>query len=321
MRKTLLGIVVFVLVPGFLPASEPAPLAGVCYGPFRDGQSPLTGGIPSGKAMDEDIRFAANLTRAIRTYSVADTAAEIPAFCERQHLDCYPGAWLGRDRQANRAELEKLIQIARKTLPHVKAVIVGNEPMQRGDFSLDEYVRYVRMVKKAVTVPVAAADTWVTWVRYKNKEGKTQIEDLASAVDVVMVQIYPYWDKVPIERAARYTLDTYDEVQRRHPNKRVVLSEFGWPSAGEVRDGAVPSPGNQARYFQELLPELERRRILYFYFELFDERWKAAQEQQVGANWGLFYSWGGLKPGLKPLLPLAAGQGIVRPPFRAAQRQ
>ncbi len=31
------------------------------------------------------------------------------------------------------------------------------------------------------------------------------------------------------------------------PNKEIVVGEFGWPSEGRMREGALPSPSNQAR--------------------------------------------------------------------------
>ena len=40
---------------------------------------------------------------------------------------------------------------------------------------------------------------------------------------------------------------------RRFPGKEIFLGEFGWPSAGRMREGALPSPVNQARMMHEVL--------------------------------------------------------------------
>src|SRR5207302_10038714 len=34
--------------------------------------------------------------------------------------------------------------------------------------------------------------------------------------------------------------------------KEVMIGEVGWPSAGRMREGALPSPANQARFLQEV---------------------------------------------------------------------
>ena len=40
---------------------------------------------------------------------------------------------------------------------------------------------------------------------------------------------------------------------RRFPGKEIVIGEVGWPSAGRMREGALPSPANQARVIQDVL--------------------------------------------------------------------
>ena len=89
-------------------------------------------------------------------------------------------------------------------------------------------------------MPVTYADVWEFWLRYR---------ELASAVDFVTIHILPYWEDDPV--AARDAADHVDcDPQargRQFPGKEIVIGEVGWPSAGRMREGALPSPANQAR--------------------------------------------------------------------------
>ncbi len=237
--------------------SHPKKLHGICFGAFRDGESPHTGLLPLPSALAEDVQFAGKLAHKLRTYSVANTAYLIPEFCRKNKIGCYLGAWLGRSAPQNDLEIELLIHLAKRNNPFTEAVIVGNEPLHRNDFSEEQYIKYIRRVKKQCKVPVTAAETWSVWKKHPK---------LAAEVDFLMIHIYPYWDQVPIDKAAAYTIERIKEIQELYPHKKIILGEFGWPSGGKTRGGAVAGPENQARYFREIIPLLEKLGIEYFYF-------------------------------------------------------
>ncbi len=89
-------------------------------------------------------------------------------------------------------------------------------------------------------MPVTYADVWEFWLR--NRE-------LAAAVDFITIHILPYWEDFPIPArdAARHVDAIRKQVVAAFPGKEILLGEFGWPSAGRMREGALPSPANQAR--------------------------------------------------------------------------
>jgi glucan 1,3-beta-glucosidase len=71
------------------------------------------------------------------------------------------------------------------------------------------------------------------------------------------------------------------------PGKEVIIGEVGWPSAGRMREGARPSPANQARVIQDVLALGKRENFRVNVIEAFDEPWKRALEGTVGGHWGL----------------------------------
>ena len=184
-------------------------------------------------------------------------------------------------------------------------MIAGNEVMHRGDFSVEQYIQYIRRVKQEVKVPVAIAELLHSWLEHP---------ELAAEVDILGVQIYPYWGGLTIERAALNTLESVQQLQRKFPDKRVILTEFGWPTDGGTIGKATASGENAARYLREVIPLLNENKIEYMYFAMSDEKWKQRDEGGPGPNWGLLLSNGKVKPCFESLLPPAAAAGMRRPP-------
>ena len=54
-----------------------------------------------------------------------------------------------------------------------------------------------------------------------------------------------------------------------------------------MREGALPSPANQARVIQDVLALAKRDNFRVNVIEAFDQPWKRALEGTVGGHWGL----------------------------------
>src|SRR5438270_424135 len=141
---------------------------------------------------------------------------------------------------------------------------------------------------------ISYADVWEFWLRYR---------EIASEVDFVTIHILPYWEDFPI--SAEHAAAHVDSIRRRvaaaFPGKEILLGEFGWPSAGRMREGALPSPVNQVRTMHEVLRVAKRENYRVNLIEAYDQPWKRQLEGTVGGHWGLFdayrrspkFTWGG----------------------------
>jgi glucan 1,3-beta-glucosidase len=97
-----------------------------------------------------------------------------------------------------------------------------------------------------------------------------------------------------------------------------MIGEVGWPSAGRMREGARPSPSNQARVIGETLTLAQRENFRVNVIEAFDQPWKRWLEGPSGRYWGIFdrdtgkpkFSFGGSVSD-HPQWPLQALAGIV----------
>ena len=263
------------------PLSAGEKLYCLSYSPFRGSQTPLDAAIRIAPAqIDDDLTRLAKVTGCVRTYSTEFGQDRIAEIAARHGLKVLQGLWLSGHADKNREQIETAVALANRYPGTIRALVVGNEVLLRGEMSAEDLAATIREVKSRVKVPVTYADVWEFWLRNR---------DVASAVDFVTIHILPYWEDFPI--AARDAAAHVDSIRRRlvaaFPGKEVVIGEVGWPSAGRMREGALPSPANQARAIQDVLALAKRDNFRVNVIEAFDEPWKRALEGTVGGHWGL----------------------------------
>jgi exo-beta-1,3-glucanase (GH17 family) len=253
----------------------------VSYAPFREGQTPWNSDIIiSPEQIAEDIGQLARISGCIRTYSIENGLDKVPELAAKAGLKVILGIWLGRDRTKNAALMETAVALAKASPGVVTSVMVGSEVLLRGEMTVADLRAAIRSVKARVTVPVSYADAWEFWLRYR---------EIGDDVDFVTIHILPYWEDIPVpsEDAAAHVIDIHRQVALALPGKEILIGEAGWPSRGRMRDGALPSRANQARFFSELLGWAGRENFRLNLFEAYDESWKRQWEGTVGAHWGL----------------------------------
>ena len=251
------------------------------YAPFRGAQNPLVEGtVVPAQQIDEDMALLAKYTDCVRTYSVDDGLDNVLKSARRYGLKVMHGIWVSGDPERTRRQVETTIGYA-KTYPDViTAIVVGNEVLLRGEMTGATLIGIIRRVKEQVMMPVTYADVWEFWLRYP---------DLRNAVDFVTIHVLPYWEDFPIPagRSADHLVAIRNKVAAAFPDKEIVVGEFGWPSAGRMREDARPSPSNQARAVIETLAAAEREHIRVNIIEAFDQPWKRGLEGAVGGYWGV----------------------------------
>ena len=254
----------------------------ISYAPFRPGQNPLVEGtfVPAAQ-IEEDLGRLRQLTGCIRTYSTEHGVDQVPAIAQRLGMKVMLGLWLSPERDKNRVQVDTAVALARRFPDTVTSVIVGNEVLLRGDMSAADLAGYIREVKAAVSCPVTYADVWEFWNRNP---------DLGGAVDFVTIHLLPYWEDfpIPVDRAAAHVESIRRQLMARFPGKEIVIGEVGWPSAGRMREGALPSPANQARFLHDVMADARRTGYRANVIEAFDQPWKRQLEGTVGGHWGLF---------------------------------
>lgn len=260
----------------------PAPtLPCASYAPFQGTQSPFdeTLVVPR-EQIEADLRILSRLTGCVRIYSIDQGLAQVPQIAEGLGLHVLLGAWLSRDAARNAEEIAAVIALANAHPQTVRSVIVGNEVLLRREMPPDRLIAAIREVAAAVEALVSYADVWEFWLQHP---------EVADAVDVVTIHILPYWEDRPVaaDAAVAHVAEVAERMRRAFPGKPILVGEVGWPSRGRMREQALPSPLDQARFVREMLVVAKRDRLAINLMEGIDQPWKRRLEGTVGGFWGV----------------------------------
>jgi cellulose synthase/poly-beta-1,6-N-acetylglucosamine synthase-like glycosyltransferase/exo-beta-1,3-glucanase (GH17 family) len=278
-----------------------------------------------------DLQAIAPYTRMVRTYSATRGMDLVPAIAQEFGLRVSIGAWLGTDADRNQREIDSVIAQAKKYRNNIDSIVVGNETIYtnitlpvanlglseeeaaglldeeakrlngarteedktwaKDENNVQRLVRVIQRVRRETGLPVTTGEIHSQWAYHPS---------LASAVDFIGAHILPYWEGVPANQAVDQAIRIYGQLGQAYPGKRIVVAEFGWPSAGPNRHDALPDPLTQAAVLRNFVSRAEQLGIDYNIIEAYDQPWKARSEGGVGPYWGFFdasrqpkFSWTG----------------------------
>lgn len=255
-------------------------LSGICYGPFRDGQSPVTKIYPTTSQIRADLNILKKVLKKngrIRIYYVTKTMAKIPMIAKKLGLQLLPSCWVDKNRWEAKNETDALIQLANSKV--IERALVGDMALTRKALKCNELIEYIRKVKQATRIPVGTADHWRAWLKYPQ---------LIDEVDFFSVGIPIYDEGVSVDRAIEYIEEILDQINEIAQGKHFII-DAGWPSKGEKIKRAVCSLENQQQFIIDFTKYCEGKNIEYLVFEAFDEKWKKTQDKvEAAAHYGIF---------------------------------
>jgi cellulose synthase/poly-beta-1,6-N-acetylglucosamine synthase-like glycosyltransferase/exo-beta-1,3-glucanase (GH17 family) len=296
-------------------------LASVSYAPFQGNTDVEHGGLATAAQIRSDLKLLAPLTRSIRTYSATGGAELVPGIAAEYGLRVTEGAWVDHNKDRSEREIASVIDLAKRH-SNISSIVVGNETTYRGEFfpkageSLDpaereklakadtteklararedigvaRLIKMIQRVKRATNVPVTTGEIWSVWRDHP---------ELVSAVDYIAVHILPYWEGVSEKSAVEAAIGGYENLRRLYPGKRIVIAEFGWPSAGYNLKDAHPGRIEQAKVLRDFVTRADAFGIDYNIVEAIDQPWKIF-EGGVGPYWGMYdasrqpkFAWNG----------------------------
>jgi GPH family glycoside/pentoside/hexuronide:cation symporter len=261
-------------------------LHGLCFSPYKDGQSPGSPAQLESSQIQDRLGIVAPYATWIRTYGCDSGLERIPVLARSLRKNTSVGVWLGGNAAADQRQIDTLVGLAREG--YVDVAVVGNEAVYGEHLTTAQLITYLHSVRSQVParVNVTTAEPLSTWQKNPG---------LVAGVDEVYVNLYPFWNGVAIEDAVGNIESEYTAVSRLAGGRPVVIAETGWPTAGNPNGAAVASPEHAERYFREFSEWAEMNDVRYFYFEAFDENWKGSRPQDVERHWGLWDSGGTLK--------------------------
>ena len=266
---------------GLFQEKQPAPdfrgiLPSVSYAPFEGSAHPDVDNIPQIEKIRADLKKLSTLTRAIRLYSSTGGVELVPPIAAEFGLKVTVGAWIDKNADRNEREIDAAIRLAKRN-SNVNGIVVGNETIYRGEQKVEDLIDLIKRVKKSVNVPVTTGEIWNIW---------RDNPELASSVDFIAAHVLPYWENFTDKQAVDQAVYLYGLLREKFPGKRIVIAEFGWPSAGYNLRNAEPGPFEQASVLRNFVTRAEAIGMEYNIVEAIDQPWKFF-EGGVGPYWGI----------------------------------
>ncbi|MBP6431636.1 MAG: MFS transporter [Ferruginibacter sp.] len=250
---------------------------GLCFSAYLEGQT--AGDVLTESQIAKRLNIVAPHTQWIRSFSCTKGNELTPKLAKAKGLKTVVGAWISNDKEQNEKEINAIIQLANDGLIDIAAI--GNEVLHRNEISEQELLQYINRVKKAIpaSVSVGYVDAYYQFLERPN---------LVNACDVVLANFYPFWEGANNDFSVGYLDKMYQLTQAVAADKKIIITETGWPSIGEKVEEAEPSSMNAMKYFIAAHDWAKQKRVDLFYFSSFDESWKIKDEGNVGAGWGIW---------------------------------
>jgi cellulose synthase/poly-beta-1,6-N-acetylglucosamine synthase-like glycosyltransferase/exo-beta-1,3-glucanase (GH17 family) len=269
---------------GVLRDREQAPdftgmLPSVSYTPFEPDH--VVDNIVDPDRIRAELKKLSTMTRAIRSYSSTEGNELVPPIAAEFGMKVTVGAWITKEDERNKREIAAAIDLARRN-SNVIGIVVGNETIYRGDQKLEDLIELIKQVKRSVNVPVTTGEIWNIW---------RDDPELASNVDFIAAHVLPYWENFSSKQAVDQAVYLYGALREKFPGKRIVIAEFGWPSAGYNRLNADPGPFEQAVVLRNFVARADAIGMEYNIIEGLDRPWKFF-EGGVGPYWGILNAAG-----------------------------
>ncbi len=292
----------------------------ISYSPYRNGQAPFGGAVPSASQILQDLHILAknNNWPMLRGYEACPTTEltlrliasnNIPL---KYILCTYVGEDGAQSLEANENNVTNCIRLANQYSDIIAGVIVGNETQDSWALvpvPASNLILMIRRIRSNIPQPVTVADHWYWWYGGDPNGGNAPV--IAAEIDFIMAHIYPVMEelingqpngvnldgtgpRICITNALQRTIIEYNAVQNRFPDKYIAIGECGWPTHGLFiyLNQSRTTPGdtccsNQQTYYKQIISWAQSNNILAFWFEAFDESFKGSQSN-VEPHWGLF---------------------------------
>lgn len=281
----------------------------ICYSGYREGQSPVTGVIPTKEEILEDLfllqeegfsylrmydpnAHARQVLELIKEHSLPfRVIVGIDPRAEYNNAGCpwlkteKTGLELEENRVYNDTQIKMLTGLANEFKEYFLAVSVGNEnrPSWGADLVSEErLVEFAEELRKGTGLAVTYCEGAGEW---------KSLGRLVEHLDFISIHSYPLWNGKTLADAVAMNRSDYLSVAGLYPDKQVIFTECGWTTAcNESMNAAQVGEEQQEQYLKELLSFSKSEEIPVFLFEAFDEPWKGGPSpQEPEKHWGIFH--------------------------------
>ncbi len=290
---------------GTAATSTTNPLRCLAFSPYVQGYDPEYGPHPPPSLIDTllDVVVSQTNFHCILTYGVLNGLDYVFEAARARGMTVIAIIWLD-NIPSDAASIAQGIQRAKEYPETIVRLSCGSEiRLRRGTAIAEPIIRSCISQAKAAGVPqpIGYIDTWWEWC---NASWPCQQWNLASEVDWIGINVFPWWENeysglfpcTTAEQAPDFHVARYQNLIARYPGREVILTEFGWPACpdGYCEQNmfthqccGIANQENQVLVARETFARLDQLGLHGVLFEAFREDWKDRFEAPVGSCWGI----------------------------------
>lgn len=167
-------------------------------------------------------------------------------------------------------------------------IAIGNELVNGGTSSPGDVAKAVNQARSILRGqgyqgPVVTVDTFSVLLKHP---------ELCLASDYCAANCHAFFDATQQpHNAGPYALEQAHSVSEAAGGKRTLITESGWPHAGQANGAAVPSPENQRVAIESLRWSFAHKNDDLVLFTAFDDLWKDDNRYTFDAErfWGIHH--------------------------------
>ncbi|KAI0382600.1 glycoside hydrolase superfamily [Hypomontagnella monticulosa] len=270
-----------------LPPTPPPPvtdgkaLHGVTYSPYKG-----KGGCKSAAEVEKDFALIAKDYGVIRLYGVdCDQVATAYAAAKKYGNKLFLGIY---DINSVDQAVSTMAAGVQNDWSIVDTVSVGNELVNNGGATVSQSLAALGQARSALRAagykgPVVIVDTFVAMLAHP---------ELCDQSDYCACNIHPFFDpNTSAQKAGSFVTSTVSNIRSKlsDPNKRIVVTETGWPWQGETNGAAVPGMDQQTAAISSIKSAYTKNARDVILFTAFNDMWKKPEAGTFMAEqyWGM----------------------------------
>lgn len=246
---------------------------GVSYAAYRADHSCKTK-----EDIDDDFDQMKGLYSVVRTYGVDCHQVEyIYEAAKRIGVKVFYGIW---DLDAVEEEAKEIAAGVNGDWEIVDSISVGNELVNNGEATPDQVVSAVKQArailrKEGFEGPVVAVDTFIATEEHPQ---------LCEMSDYCAINAHAFFDgTISAEEAGPWLVRTVKSMKSKlSTEKRVIITETGWPTEGAANGLAVPGLKNQKVALESISKSFAENPGDIILFSAFNDLWKGDRDKYWG---------------------------------------
>ncbi|KAE9041508.1 hypothetical protein PR003_g9704 [Phytophthora rubi] len=230
------------------------------------------------EAIDADMELIAQTFTHVRTFYSQFYGVGVAQYAAAHGIKLHLGIYM-TDESWQQEQIDSAVAAVQSYPDAIEAILIGNENMYTGT-TASEIIAIATSIKETLG---DAADgilfgTVQRSTEYLDTDYDDQINQLSESLDILGVNIYPFFDDSYDSSEPTALLDAvWDAIAAKYSASKMLLCETGFPTAGgpsTLSPDVTPSLDSSIQYFEVVASWVPTgaETSLKFWFDFFDRR-------------------------------------------------